>query len=196
MPEKRPPPFDFKALKPNVPVEFTLLKKSFSGQSEKDGETFDWHGYPCSYAGNEIVVFTPSERVHAALQYLKVLPNTKFTITKGSDINLDTGKSFIFYEIKYGDQTIDTKNELTNGTEEGAVKDIPHIKEPPGLAGQSHVAQFERYYAPIMDAKLDYILSKIAPKVPDQAELLQTLWELDKSTSANVSTILIQNGGR
>ena len=53
------------------------------------------------------------------------------------------------------------------------------------------MAQFEKYYGPIMDAKLDYIFSKVPAKKIEQTELLQTLWELDRSTSRNVTSMLI-----
>ena len=191
MPE-RPPAFDFKALKPNVPIEFTLLKESFSGR--KEGADYDWHAYLCGYAGNEVMVFTPSERVHAALQYLKVLPNTKFTITKGTDLNIKTGKSFIYYEVKYGDQTVDTKNELTNGTPEAPGDpwaDTSPIKEP---KNDNMVRAFEHYYPKIFAVKFNNLHQFIKWEELDNVEKLQVLVGLDASTSANVSTILIQNG--
>lgn len=196
MPE-RTPAFDFKGLKPDVPVKFTLLKESFSGR--KDGADYDWHAYPCAYAGNEVMVFTPNERVHTVLQLLKVLPKTNFIITKGSDVNLDTGKPFIFYTIQYGDEIMDTKDtEPTSAPkpEAGPLADTLLIKEP---RDQDILQTFTRFYGNIMTLKIDNIASHVDWEKLSDPEKLQTLWELDKSTSANVSTILInqqKNGGR
>lgn len=81
--------------------------------------------------------------------------------------------------------------------EEDPLADTPLIREPKELPRQKYVVLFERYYAPIMDAKLEYMKDRIREDCGTaigKDELLQTLWELDKSTSANVSTILIQNG--
>lgn len=199
MPEKKyPPRFDFKKLEPDVPVEFTLLRKPFGDKATKDGEEYEWHLWPVKHTDVEMSLFTPNERVHAGLLSLKVKLGDKFTLTKKASVNTETGKPFIFYEISCNDDIITTKDtppppETKPEETEDDLTDTPYIKEP---SGDSVIQTFNRYYGNIMTLKVDHIASHIDWEKLSDTEKLQTLWELDKSTSANISTILIQNGGR
>lgn len=217
MPEKKyPPRFDFKKLEPDVPVEFTLLRKPFSDKAVgDDGEAYMWHLWPVKHTGIEMSLFTPNERVHGGLQYLKVKPGDKFTLTKKASVNTDTGKPFIFYEISCNDDIITTKDTPpAEPAEEVKPEDDPwtntpviedptpgyRLKEPekvaPATPQTDYVALFERYYGPIMTAKLKYMETRVNMQKLTDGQFAEILIALDKSTSANVSTILIQNGGR
>ena len=203
----RPPPFDFKTLAPDVPVQFTLLKEVITGR--KDGADYDWHLYPCSYAGNEIPVFTPNEKVHEALQGLKVEPQGSFTLTKRATVNTKTGKAYSYYLVEYNGQTVSTDDTAilqAKPKPEGQPadwEDVPVVKEPKELVVNiqhpvkiDYVEEFGCYYGPIMTTKLRYIETRINIQKLTDAQFAEILVALDKSTSANVSTILIQNGGR
>lgn len=198
MPEKNyPPRFDFKKLEPDVPVEFTLLRESRSGKATNEKkEEYEWHLWAVKHTGIEMSLFTPNERVHGGLLYLKVKPGDKFTLTKKASVNTDTGNAFIYYNICSRDNTIDTKDtppvEPATAPEEGPLADTPLIREP---KGDDPIHAFRKYYADIMVIKLQLLATQgINWEKLETAEKLQTLWELDKSTSANVSTILIQGG--
>jgi len=199
MPEKNyPPRFDFKKLEPDVPVEFTLLKESRSGKATNEkGEDYEWHLWSVKHTGIEMSLFTPNERVHAGLQSLKVQPQGKFTLTKKASVNTETGKPFIYYHIQYGEESIDTKDSLPMApkTEEAedSLADTPYIKEPEDVE-RDPVKLFMRDYNRLMDIKISYLEKRISMQKLTDGQFAEILIALDKSTSANVSTILIQNG--
>jgi len=214
MPEKTyPPRFDFKKLEPDVPVEFTLLREPFSKEATDDkDEKYWWHLWPVKHTGIEMSLFTPNERVHAGLLSLKVRPGDKFVMTKKQGWNKGTGNQFIYYEISCNDDIITTKDTPPPpGNDRGYVKpednplaDTPVIKEPTGhlpheepkavTPDMDHIAQFNKLYPPIMTAKLKYMETRINIQKLTDGQFAEILIALDKSTSANVSTILIQKG--
>lgn len=215
MPEKKyPPRFDFKKLEPDVPVEFTLLKKPFSGKAKNDkGEEYEWHLWAVKHTGIEMSLFTPNERVHAGLLSLKVKPGDKFVITKKPGWNKDTGNQFIYYEMTCDGQTIDTKDTPPPpGNDRGYVKpkedpladtlviEDPtpgyRLKEPekvaPATPQTDYVALFERYYGPIMTTKLKYFETRINVQKLTDGQFAEIMIALDKSTSRNVTSMLIE----
>lgn len=196
MPEKKyPPRFDFKKLEPDVAVEFTLLKKSFSGKATKDGEEYEWHLWPVKHTGIEMSLFTPNERVHAGLLYLKIKVGDKFTLIKRASVNTETGKPFIYYDMICDGLTVDTKDTLpAEPTEEvepeDPLADTPVIKEP---KSKQRVSSYEDTLRKTIGAGVD-IFQAYCGEVWEQADMAEKatyLLDIMRILAPSVSTQLI-----
>jgi hypothetical protein len=147
----------------------------------------------------QYTLFAPTEECHQALQKLGINKRgQEFSITKTTQWNKDTGKTVYDYEVELGIVTEPPPEaRKKSAIPEDPLGDTPYIEDSRAQIGPyQHTKTFEECYGRIMEIKLAYFGLKVKWSELDRVEQINILCELDKSTSANVSTILIQNGDR
>lgn len=195
--------WDWQSLEPDETVTMTMLfprtQKDDGLSKEKD---YIWHRYPVSVSKTEWTMFTPSEHMHIALQNLGVEKKGDiFRVTKKIDgWNKKTKKSYTYYEIESKGTKLrtDDMNGKPSETPQEQVKRVSSESEIENKFRKWHRPAFRT----VMDDCMEYLkeqcplLFEDCDSIEAQEKLAQAIIGVARAVAGQVSTLIIQNGGK
>jgi len=205
--------WDWKALEPDKTVTMVMLfdrnstiikdgeKIKINNDGRKEGTDYDWHSYVVTVDGKDWTMFTPSEFMHSALQALGVEKKGDiFRATKRLGYNIDTGKSYTYYELERDGTRLRT-NQMDNQPTETPQQQVEKV-----IKETATEVDFREMHRPAFRAVMDNIMEYLEEWCPtafenkESAEVQQSITKLILQIlphiGSQVNTLVLQNGGK